>query len=266
MSRIKVFIGFATLIFAGNCAANIDIGDGDPVTENSPIEGDNNDGDGPDSEDEEPEIVQESKVFEISPSEIDSGDVSVGSKSEIYTVTVSANEDSEELAIDPQAGIVVVSSDCEGSKLNAGESCMVELQIEPTEEMFTGGAVEISDGNETAIVSVNGSDTSNTGNLTLSPSSVSFGSVYKHMTRYRTLTVTNDSSAAAGPVGVSLNQRPFDIHSNGCLGSTLAPSESCSIQVKYQPFGDSNDSATLRVSAGTLGDSATISGMGQEDD
>ncbi len=98
---------------------------------------------------------------------------------------------------------------------------------------------------------------------TLSPTSLSFGSqAVGYTSAPQTITVTDTGSAALTVARVAAS--PGWIETDSCVGATLAPGASCTIQVSFAPSSATAQNGTLQVYGNTLGGyvSATLSGTG----
>jgi hypothetical protein len=150
------------------------------------------------------------------------------------------------------------SDTCTGQTLAPATSCSVTVRFAPSSIGVWSDSFDIAsnDPDEGSItVNVNGNGTSVpvpdiTVTDSVSPSGdhqVTFGAITAGGSSVQQVTVTNngDAELVMGDVSTSdpLNA-PFSIQTDTCSGNTLAPSESCSIQVLFAPSTDGifNDS------------------------
>jgi hypothetical protein len=95
-----------------------------------------------------------------------------------------------------------------------------------------------------------GASTSNTPDISVSPSSYDFGNVNIANTSTRTFTVSNTGTAglAVGSIAIT-GSADFTLPVNNCSGKTVAPSSSCTVQVSFAPTSVGAKSATMTISS-----------------
>ena len=86
--------------------------------------------------------------------------------------------------------------------------------------------------------------------IAFTPASVSFGSVPSGSSS-QTITLKNTGGSASSALSISLSGSPaFTIAADGCTGTSLGPSKSCTVKVTYAPTtSGSTDAATLTATA-----------------
>ena len=100
-----------------------------------------------------------------------------------------------------------------------------------------------------------GGGSSGQGNLTASPSSLSFGSTAVGATSTSTVTVSNSGSAAVSMASVGVTG-PFS-ETNNC-GTSLAAGGSCTVSVTFAPTAAGSASGTLSVNSSAPGSPLTV--------
>ena len=102
--------------------------------------------------------------------------------------------------------------------------------------------------------------------LTITPTSHGFGSVIIVCSAPpTTFTVTNTGQAPSAPLVIALtgfDASTFTIVQDGCAGTSLAPTASCSIEVGAGPVNPGSKSAVLVATAGAAQASAGLSVVG----
>jgi len=73
-------------------------------------------------------------------------------------------------------------------------------------------------------------------------------------------TFTNGGGAATGPLATSLTGSDFEVTSDTCSGSPLAPAQSCTVGVRGRASADGPLSGSLRVGDGTSSATVALSG------
>jgi len=176
------------------------------------------------------------------------GDVAIGS-SGIRSITVS-NAGNANLVINNMFGLAapfsIVTDNCTGVSLPPTDSCGISVSFEPTVEGLKSDLLLISsnDPDESyASFSFNGTGTSIAApNISVSGNGA-FGSVNIGSNSTRTVTVSNIGTANLVIGSLNGLTAPFSIVSNDCNGTSLAPSGSCSVSVRFTPTvtGTKND-------------------------
>ncbi|MEO8444858.1 MAG: choice-of-anchor D domain-containing protein [Gammaproteobacteria bacterium] len=228
-----------------------------------------------------PAIVVTDSVAPMNDLQVPFGQVTEGSTSATQTVTVTnGGNQNLELGVvasaNPLAGpFTIVSDSCSGMTVTPASSCVVGLEFSPVAIGAVQDSFDIpSNDPVTASVTVQVSGTGQglpapdiAVTDSVAPTTdqlVPFGSVVVNQTATQTITVTN-----AGTANLTLGQvamanplvAPFNTLSDGCSNQVLAPSDSCTVQVQFQPtavggpFSDSldipsddPDTATVTVS------------------
>ena len=163
-----------------------------------------------------------------------------------------------------------VSSQTCGSTLTGSASCTISVIFTPSGSGSRAASLTISDSasgsphhvalSGTGAVPVNG-------NLTVSPSSLSFATTAVGLvSKAQPVAISNGSIAAITFAGIAIagtNSGDFLIASQTC-GSSLAPAASCSVNVAFKPSvaGARTAVLTLTDSAGNSPQTVSLSGTG----
>ena len=99
-------------------------------------------------------------------------------------------------------------------------------------------------------------------NIFLTQSSIDFAGIVLENTAERTFTIKNTGSVnlRIGTISISQSASAFSIYSNTCLSTfsnTLAPSQSCSLGIRFSPATQGTSNATLSIPSNDP-DSSTV--------
>ncbi len=152
-----------------------------------------------------------------------------------------------------------------GSALAAGQSCTVNVRLNPTTAGMKAANLVVSG------ASVNSATAMLTGSgvaaaaLKIDPPMPAFGMVaVGAMSMAQTFTVTNGGGAATGMITTALagaGMADFELGMNTC-GAALAPMNTCTIQLTFKPISAGAKTASLTVSAAPGGmATASLSGV-----
>ncbi len=203
----------------------------------------------------------------VTPATINFGSVAIGSSSD-QTITIT-NQSSSTGRLTGSVGTLsapfsIVSGEGVVS-LTPGQSKSVVLRFSPTGLGQSSGTLSITHnaGNQTSPtnVSLSGTGTAATINITINPASVNFGNVNVGQTLDKTITITNQTSSTgtlSGTVG-SLSA-PFSVVSGGGTFS-LNPNQSRSVVVRFSPTTAGPFPGTLSImhNAGNQASPANVS-------
>ena len=162
------------------------------------------------------------------------------------------------------SGDFAESDSCQNSTIAPGGNCSIQVTFTPTALGGRSGQMTIF-GNIPGgqlTVSLSGTGTAN-GTVTLSPGSISFGSVPAGTTSSPLeITATNTSTLAVS-ISSLVVSGPFSISSNSCGTSALAASSACQMLVTFQPTQAGPASGTLTLTDGSGAQSVQLSGSGE---
>jgi Abnormal spindle-like microcephaly-assoc'd, ASPM-SPD-2-Hydin len=218
-----------------------------------------------------------SQELTVSPSPLIFPTTTVGNSSESH-VTVANNSEAAVMIHNVNiegAGSSAFNtngSDC-GASLNPGQSCKISIRFSPGNEGEERAFLHVrSEGNPSEqIVELSG--ISAPPQLSFEPESYEFGlQSVKEGSAQTTMQLRNTGE---GPVQVSLEisgsgSNDFNIGTSDCYGATLAPNETCSIQVHFDPNetgfyvaqvrARANNGATFTAEVSGTGGRAVLSG------
>ena len=214
------------------------------------------------------------------------GSVTVGnSADQTLTVTNTGNADLSVFtlgSVNPLGApfeLVAGQDGCSNQTLTPATSCTVVVRYTPASIGIHNDSFDIpSDDPDTASVTISVSGTGDPvpmPNLSVSATSLAFGTVTLGNSADQTLTVTNTGNAdlsvfalgTANPLGT-----PFELVAgqDGCSNQTLTPSTSCTVVVRYAPASigihndsfdipsDDPDTASVTVNVSGTGDPVPI--------
>ncbi|HTC74533.1 MAG TPA: choice-of-anchor D domain-containing protein [Edaphobacter sp.] len=151
--------------------------------------------------------------------------------------------------------------------LTPGQSMTLQLQFKPTATGSVTGNLTIGSNSttgSTAVVSLSGTGTTANSTLTLSATTMSFGSVAVNSSTTQSLTLTSSGTSALTVNTASITGTGFTIV-GGSFPVTLNPNQSATLQVQFKPTaaGSATGSLTISSNATTGGTTAvSLSGTG----
>lgn len=197
------------------------------------------------------------------PATLDFGSVAYGSSSGPQTVTLS-NIGGIALSVSSIAatGDFTETDNCQGTAVNAGGSCAVQVTFTPSQSGSRTGqltiSANVSGGQLTVALSGTGGAA---GAVSLLPTQLSFGQVQVGTTSSPLqVTVQNLQSGATSISSVSV-AAPFVLESNTCGGS-LAGNSSCQLLVEFAPTQAGAATGTLSLVDSTGTQTAQLTGSG----
>ena len=150
-----------------------------------------------------------------------------------------------------------VGGDCGGNALVGGATCTIMLTKTLAHDATVGsssGTLEVSatpggDDMMTAILTV-------TPNETLYAPAVAWGSIPTLVNESATATFSNSSATTSGPLTIKLvnlpNSSTFSIKTDNCTNKTLAPGQSCTVDLDAYAYAVGSLSGTLTASTNNL--------------
>ncbi len=204
-----------------------------------------------------------SGTLSLSPTTLAFGNVAKGSTSLAQTVTISNTNTSQVLnvtgiVISGSSDFAIVTSGCSATPFNlaVGGSCTVSIKYAPTVLAAESATLTVSAGstNSPQTVSLTGTGIAAQGTLSLSPSTISFGSIAEGTSSAaQTITISNTSTTSSLAVTgiVILTNTDFSVSSSTCGNTpfTLATSGSCTVSVIYSPTVLASETANFTVTA-----------------
>ncbi|HEY5334236.1 MAG TPA: choice-of-anchor D domain-containing protein, partial [Solirubrobacterales bacterium] len=158
----------------------------------------------------------------------------------------------------------IESTTCAGANLASGESCSVNVSFAPTHGGGRAATLEAVHDGEGSPTTAALSGTGLRQELTVSP--LVFPATTKFMTSEEQLTVSNQSDVGVTIFGTSFEgpgSGSFGTNGSNCSG-LLGVGMSCTIEVRFNPQSEGEQSAFLRISAEGPGGSPAVplSGLG----
>jgi hypothetical protein len=201
----------------------------------------------------------------LSPTSLAFGSVNVGSTSATQVLSIKNNTSAAVPlgAITVPAPFIKTASNC-GATVPNGAACIVTIAYRPT---AVGGSNATFVVTSTAAGSPFSAALTGTGTsavaLTLSPTSLAFGSVKLGSTSAtQVLTIKNNISAAV-PLGAITVPAPFIKTASNC-GATVPNGAACTVTIAYRPAAAGASNVTFVVTSTAAGSpfSATLTGTG----
>lgn len=146
------------------------------------------------------------------------------------------------------SAFTVDASDCLDRPLGAGRQCSVTLTIEPRHVAPTSYAVDLVVSSNAGGVTIPVTADVVHRAITLSPTTVGFGSLVVGTTATRTVTVTNTGTAAWTYSGTTTSTDEVKITGGTCVtGQGAAAGKSCTLAVAFTPSAVGSHTANVTV-------------------
>jgi hypothetical protein len=196
--------------------------------------------------------------------------VSPGSLTFTNVLTGSTNSQAVQLTNSGNASLTVTQANVTGSgfstsglslplTLSAGQSTSFNVQFIPQSAgTVTGGLSLVSNAaNSTASVALSGSSLAATHTLSVSPSSLSFGSVSAGSTSTQLVTLTNTGNSSVAVSQISASGTGFAL-SGANVPVTLTVGQSTSFSVRFTPTTAGSDSGSVLIVSDATNSPASI--------
>jgi hypothetical protein len=147
-----------------------------------------------------------------------------------------------------------------GSSLAPGSSCSISVSFTPSSVGAKTATVVVTDNDPSGTQSVSLSGNGATPSISLSPTSLFFGTVGLGTSGSKLVTVSNTGTVALSVNNVTMSgANPGDFsQTNNCSG-LISPSGACSVTVTFTPQASSQRTATLNVYSNASGVPSTVS-------
>jgi hypothetical protein len=150
--------------------------------------------------------------------------------------------------------------------LNPSQSLTLSVSFAPTVAGSASGQLTITSNSSTggsAVVALSGTGTANNPQLTLSTTSLSFGSVADRSSATLSLTLTSSGTSPVTVNSASISGTGFSLI-GGSFPVTLSPNQSTTLQVQFAPTTTGSLMGTLAISSNSSGGnvSVALSGTG----
>jgi hypothetical protein len=196
-------------------------------------------------------------VITVSPTSLNFGNVVVGTTSPAQTVTVTNSGNGALSITSIVAGTNYGQTNTCGSSLGAGLNCTISVTFTPGASGTLNGTLTITDNanNSPQTVSLTGVGTQPV--VSLSPTSLNFGSVPVGTTSAaQTVTLTNTGNATLNITSLTASASYGE--TNTC-GSSVLAGGNCTISVTFTPSGSGTITGTLSVTDNAPGSPQTVS-------
>jgi Abnormal spindle-like microcephaly-assoc'd, ASPM-SPD-2-Hydin/Protein of unknown function (DUF1573) len=145
-------------------------------------------------------------------------------------------------------------------KLTAGQTATLTVKFTPEQAgNVTGGISLVSDAmNSPTLISLSGSGTAATVQLSVTPTSLNFGNVAVGATGIQTTTLTNTGNSSVDIAQITVSGGGFS--TTGTMPpSTLTGGQTATLSIAFSPTGASNFTGTVSVGSNATNSPATIS-------
>ena len=201
----------------------------------------------------------------LSPTSLSFGSVAVDSSATLpVTVTNTGSSNLTVTGISftgTNASLFSHTSNCGSAAIAPNSTCTIQVTVKPTSAGSFTATLNITD-NATGspqTVDITGTGTGSAA-VSLSPTSLSFGSVAAGSSATLPVTVTNTGTINLSVTGISFtgtNAGSFS-HSSNCGSAAVAPNGTCTIQVTFAPSASGNYSATMNITDNGTGNPQTL--------
>ena len=183
---------------------------------------------------------------------------SVGSSSSPQIITVSSSGDAPLTISDiATTGDFSQTNNCVGVALAVGDTCSINVVFSPTASGTRTGTLRITDNAPTSPQVINLSGTTSVPLASLSPTSLSFGSVPIGTTsQSKTVTLRNSGTATLNVASIAVSDEFAE--TNTC-GAIVAVGGSCTISVTFTPTTGGTHSGKLTITDDASGSPHVVS-------
>ena len=153
-----------------------------------------------------------------------------------------------------------------GTSLAAGATCTISVSFTPNSTGAKSAVLNVVDavGTQTVTLSGTGGTTTTPAAVTLTPTSLAFGSLAVwSVSTAQVVTMTNTGGSPLTISGISLGgSNPFNFTQTNTCGTSLAAGANCTVSVKFTPNGVGAKSAILNVVDALGTQTVSLSGTG----
>ncbi len=135
----------------------------------------------------------------------------------------------------PSAPFTVSGLPASGATVAAGQSVAVSVTYTPTSAGADTSTIKMSSANGTATMTLSGHAIVGVAQLSITPSSLSFGSVPVGLSTTKTLTVSNTGNLAVTVTKAAPPALPYVVNTPLPEGQVLAPGDTIQVQVTFAP-------------------------------
>lgn len=202
--------------------------------------------------------------FTASPAALDFGDVAVGATKSLtasFANTGTANETITAVT-SPTAPFVASGLPATGTVVAPGQQLNVSITYQPTATTTNTSTMSVSGPDGTGTVTLTGNGVTGHAQLTISPGSLSFGSIPVGLTATQTLTVKNTGNLNVTVTKAAPPALPFVVNTPLAEGQVISPDDEVEVQVTFAPTvaGTFNNVYTISSDDGNGAHTIAISG------
>jgi hypothetical protein len=158
------------------------------------------------------------------------------------------------------AGFTIVGGSLPAT-LNQGQSMSLQVQFKPTAAGSVTGKISISSNSNngsTVVVALSGTGTAATNpQLTVSPTSLAFGSVTANTAKALSLVLTSTGTSAVTVNSAAIAGTGFTIV-GGSLPATLNPQQSVTLQVQFKPTATGATAGKISIGSNSISGSTAV--------
>jgi serine protease AprX len=221
------------------------------------------------------EGVQDPAILDVDPTDLVFGTVIVGEDATLGFVVSNVADpgamslELSTLALSGDGEFAITGGDCAaGTVLEPGESCAVDVTFTPSDgDSYAGSILVDTTNGQSATVTLTGEGELLPAELEVDTTLLDFDEV--PVDRDETLVFTVSNAAPSGAASLTLSAidltgaTEFSLTGGDCaVGTELAPSESCTVEVTFAPTAEASFSAFVSV-ATTDGDVRTVQLSGE---
>jgi len=212
-----------------------------------------------------PFFLRGTPAVSLSPTSLAFGSQSVGKTSTAQTVTLSNTGNAAlsitSLALTGTNGSNFAETNTCGKSLAAGAHCTISVTFTPSASGNRTASLSITDNARGSPQRVSLSGTGTAAVVSLSPTSLAFGSqaVGKTSTVH-TVTLSNTGNAALSSTSLALTgTNASDFAQTNTCGSSVAAGAHCTISVTFKPSASGSRTASVRITDNASGSPQTVS-------
>lgn len=192
----------------------------------------------------------------VSPSNLSFGNVTVGSSSSLdVTLSSTGTEPVTVTAATISGSGFTVSGQDFPLTLSPGQTATLNVQFEPSAAGNDRGTLTIQSNSSTgaaATVHLFGAGVVSNAELTVSTTSLSFGSVTIGLPSILPVTLTSSGTAPVTVSSITLNGTGFSLSSGGTTPLTLNPGQTATLQVQFDPLAVLTETGTLVIQSNSV--------------
>jgi CSLREA domain-containing protein len=211
-------------------------------------------------------------AISVTPAALDFGTQQTGTTGPPTTITIADSGDAA-LTVGPLAlegtgvaAYTLVADGCSGTTLEPGHHCEAKVRFAPAEDGSFAASLVVPNSAENQRIELGGIGRTPVGALSISPSSLDFGTLRTATTsapRMVTVANTGDAALTLGELGLGGPDADQFSLAAGCSGKTLVPGESCAVAVTFAPNAAGELSAALQIPSSVGLRTVPLAGVGQ---